>query len=243
MKTRIDINCDLGEGAGNDAALMPFISSCSIACGGHCGDKQSIGTAVTLAQQHGVAIGAHPSYPDSENFGRRSLRLPMQHLLESIERQLDLFFSIASDVRHVKFHGALYNDLARDQKKAEGLIDLVEKYGNSLQVYCPPQSVLLAVVQQSTLTPVVEGFADRAYTSQGALVARTHPHAVHRSVDQVVEQALSLVQNSSLTSITGEKLSLAVETLCFHGDNPRVIDFLTATHHTFKAYQIHVKSL
>ena len=138
---KININCDVGEGMQNEAELFPFITSCNIACGGHAGNAESIRYVIRLAAEHNVKIGAHPSYPDREHFGRRSLSLPAQALIGSIQEQLLLFFKIAAqenvEVHHIKAHGALYNDIAKNAITARNYLRALVDYEGKVALYAP----------------------------------------------------------------------------------------------------------
>ena len=137
---QIDLNCDVGEGTGNDAALMPFISSCSIACGGHYGNAKTIAATLALAAQNKVKTGAHPAYPDPQNFGRKSSNLPLTELQDALREQLDLFFGLCPAVNHIKPHGALYNDLFENEEKARAAVEVFAAYNPKIKVYCAPKS-------------------------------------------------------------------------------------------------------
>ena len=156
----IDLNCDLGEGTGNDPFVMPLISSCSIACGGHFGNKRTIKESIELAEKYNVKTGAHPSYLDTKFFGRKSLDIPLKKLQDSIRFQLDLFFNISANSTHIKPHGALYNDLFHDLEKAEAVVEVFKEYGN-LYVFCQPFSKLSTVLSSKKIKQIHEGFGDK----------------------------------------------------------------------------------
>ena len=240
MKTTIDLNCDLGEGTGNDLAIMPYISSCSIACGGHYGNQQSIKTTLTYAAEYGVKTGAHPSYFDRDNFGRRSLAISLQELQDSLRQQLDLFYSLCTQVSHVKPHGALYNDLFTDIEKAEAFVEVLKEYNPKAKVFCAPKSQLAHWAKKEGLQPILEGFGDRAYRPDGGLVARELSQAVHHQKEQIAQQVLRLIQEGEVVGLTGEIIPLRAETICLHGDGDNVVENLAFLAKTLVKNKIHV---
>jgi len=179
---RIDFNCDMGELSGNDSAIINYISSCSIACGGHIGDEKSIADTLLLAEQYKKKIGAHPSYPDSVNFGRKSMVISPKAFQKSIYSQLELFFSIVEkkglSVHHIKPHGALYHDLFANKELANLFIDVVKDFSQKIVIYCAPKSQLSAVALEKGLRIQKEGFVDRRYGDDGKLLPRTHSLAL-----------------------------------------------------------------
>lgn len=242
MKT-IDINCDLGEGSGNDAALMPYISSCSIACGGHAGNKATILKSIHNAQDLGVKTGAHPAYPDPENFGRISMKITPKKLQDALRSQLDLFYTLCADVNHIKPHGALYNDMHDDYEKAAAFVEVSKEYALNPKLYCSPNSALARVAQEEGMTVVFEGFGDRAYTPTGKLVSRSHPKALVSDKDQVAKQVLSIVSDKRIITLEGQPIPLNVQTLCMHGDGKNVVENLKHLNQVLKKNAIHVVSV
>src|SRR6185436_7938879 len=182
MSRAIDLNADVGEGCGQDAALMPLISSANIACGGHAGDTDSMQEAVALALAHGVAIGAHPSFPDRERFGRRDMQLSARELHECIVAQIESLVSVAQKqgtrLRHVKPHGALYNMAARDAELAETVVTAIRSVEPSLMLFGLAGSVMLTVAERLGLRAISEAFADRAYRPDGSLQPRNERGSV-----------------------------------------------------------------
>lgn len=223
MKIRIDLNADLGEGQPHDQELMPFLSSCSIACGGHFGDENTVKKTLQLATQWQVKAGAHPSYPDRVHFGRTSMSLSLHELLESLKHQLDLFHDLCAEVHHIKLHGALYNDVFSDIEKAEALVNLFLRYHPHQKIYCAPRSALSKVVESSSLVPVYEGFSDRRYTTSGTLVARSKQGALIENEVEMAAQVLQLVTQQRVTSIMGKIIPLQVQTLCFHSEGKNAL--------------------
>jgi len=225
MKT-IDLNCDVGEGTGNDQLLMPYISSCSIACGGHFGTKNSIRETIDLALSNNVKVGAHPAYSDPDNFGRKSIQISNKNLQDSLRKQLDLFFSISSITNHIKPHGALYNDLFNDTEKAEAVVEVFVEYGKSFKIYCAPNSQLGKASHNAGFGVIYEGFGDRAYTKNGGLLARNQTGALLKTKETIAKQFIQIVQQSKVLSIEGEIIPLEVQTICLHGDGENVIEHL-----------------
>ena len=237
----IDLNCDLGEGTGNDPFVMPFISSCSIACGGHFGNKRTIKEAIELAEKYNVKTGAHPSYLDTKFFGRKSLDIPLKKLQDSIRFQLDLFFNISANSTHIKPHGALYNDLFHDLEKAEAVVEVFKEYGN-LYVFCQPFSKLSTVLSSKNIKQIHEGFGDRVYNSDFTLSSRQNPSSVHETKKKILDQVAYLVKESSVLTKDNKSIELKVQTICIHGDNKNVINTISYLIKELKQLSINVKS-
>lgn len=220
------LNADLGEGAPFDAELFTLIDLANVACGGHAGDSDSIRRCCDLALENGVGVGPHPSYPDREGFGRRRPPGPVRDLYGDLVRQVDAFFEIAlrsgCKVTHLKAHGQLYNDAAFDPELGELLLRLCQQYdGLSLMVLA--NSPLEIQAMNSGVVVLREGFPDRAYWGDGALVERTMPGAVLHDSLQVAAQASALAAGEPILSLDGEWLALSVDTLCLHGDNEQAL--------------------
>jgi len=208
----IDLNCDAGEGCGPEAELVAWVTSVNVACGLHAGDPVTARRTVELAAAAGVAVGAHPGFPDREGFGRRALALAPREVADLVAYQVGALWGIcrAAGVRlcHVKPHGALYHLAARDDGVAEAVVGAVRAVDPSLLVVAPPGSALVAAAARAGLRAVREGFADRAYAPDGSLLPRHEPGAVIASPGQAAEQACRLARSG------------AVDTLCVHGDHP-----------------------
>lgn len=220
----IDLNSDLGEGAGADAMLMPFITSANIACGAHAGDERSMRETVLLAKASGVAIGAHPGYRDPENFGRKALELLTADLVADLVAQIAALRAIAiaagTDVVHVKAHGALYNSAQHDVDVAGAIVDAVGRSDRSLVLFVFPGSAVERAARAAGLRVAREGFIDRAYEGDGTLRSRTHPDALITDPAAAARQAVSFMRNGGVTARDGTFLELGVDTLCVHGDTP-----------------------
>lgn len=219
---QIDLNCDVGEGTGNDAVLMPYISSCSIACGGHYGNAKTIAATLALAEKNNVKTGAHPAYPDRDNFGRISMDLPLNELQDAMRGQLDLFFSLCDKVNHIKPHGALYNDLFYNMEKALAVVEVFVSYDPKLKIYCAPKSALAFAAKSVGLSPVLEGFGDRLYKQDGSLVSRQNSMARFAKKEKIAHQVLGIIQQAEVIGISGKKIPLKVETICLHGDGENI---------------------
>lgn len=221
----IDINSDLGEGAGTDAQLMPLISSANIACGGHAGDEQTMRATVALARKHGVAIGAHPGYPDRENFGRDAMDMSEDDLADEVTRQIRALWRVDRDLKisHVKAHGALYNQAWKDAKIAKAIVAGVKKVyptPTDIALFAAPKSAIVDVALAAGLRVVREGFADRAYEPDGTLRSRKLAGALHTDPKVAAKQALSFVREGGVRAHDGTFLKMEIDTLCLHGDTP-----------------------
>lgn len=226
---RIDLNADVGESfgpysLGQDASLMPALTSASIACGFHAGDPGTMRATVVLAREHGVAVGAHPAFPDLVGFGRRELHASPRDVEDYVVYQIGALAAVAAAhglrLQHVKPHGALYNMSARDPDLADAIARATASVDASLVLFGLAGSELLSAGRRAGLRTASEGFADRAYASDGVLVARTDPAALITDADIVVSRALSMVRDGEVTAIGGERLALDIDTLCVHGDTP-----------------------
>ncbi|GGE30092.1 5-oxoprolinase subunit PxpA [Psychroflexus planctonicus] len=226
MKKTININCDLGEGGKLDSQIMPLISSCNIACGGHFGDDKSIKNAMQLAQKHSVLVGAHPSFPDLKNFGRITLQMNPAELKNSLHEQLTSFYKIANELKieihHVKPHGALYHEVALNSEMAQLFLEVVNHFSKEIILYTAPNSAL-SKLNISKNRIHVEVFADRAYHNNGNLVSRSEANAVLTESKQVAEQVLNLALHQKVKSREGEAFKFDFDTLCFHSDSPNAL--------------------
>lgn len=229
-KMNLDINCDLGEGLDNDALLMPLIQSCNIACGGHAGDERSMKNAISLAKKFKVKAGAHPSYPDRENFGRKVMEISMPALKNSIKQHVSSFLQIskATDypMHHIKPHGALYNELAKNPELAEMLVDLIKTDFPNTVLFCPPHSVIEKIAKENGLPVMLEVFADRNYHPDYSLVQRSHPQAVITDPSFVLAHVENMIKNKRIKTLEGVEIPIQADTLCIHGDNPNALEIL-----------------
>jgi len=223
----------LGEGygafrVGNDAGIMPHITSANIACGFHAGDPMTMAQTVSLAKRHRVAVGAHPGYPDLLGFGRREMQLSSEEVMNCITYQIGALQGFAKAVglslQHVKPHGALYNTAAEDEDTSEGVVGAVRAFDDKLIILAPPNSVLARVAVDAGLRVAYEFFADRAYNADGRLVSRRHPDAIVKEARKVVERAVRAVIEKTVLASDGEVVNLGeVHTICVHGDTPAAV--------------------
>ncbi|HEY7624822.1 MAG TPA: 5-oxoprolinase subunit PxpA, partial [Candidatus Limnocylindria bacterium] len=220
--TTIDLNSDLGEGAGTEPAIMPSITSANIACGAHAGDEATMREAVRLARSLGVAVGAHPGYRDPANFGRKRLDVPYDELVRDLRSQIELLAGIArsegAPLAHVKPHGALYNQAERDDDVARAIADAVKASAPDVLLFAPPGSALLRAGLKAGLRVAKEGFLDRAYEPDGTLRSRALPNAMVTDPAAAAAQALSFARDGGVRAHDGTFLQLPVQTLCVHGD-------------------------
>jgi 5-oxoprolinase (ATP-hydrolysing) subunit A len=231
----IDLNADVGEDCGQDAALMRCITSANVACGVHAGSAATMRETVILAREHSVAVGAHPSFPDREHFGRREMQLGSVEIADLVIRQIEALAAIASDegirLQHVKPHGALYNVAVRDRGVADAVARGIVSVDRSLVVLGLPRSELVAAAQAAGLRTAGEAFADRAYRADGTLVPRTEPGAVIHDPAEVLARIVSLAARPD------------VETVCVHGDTPGAAELASKIRAALKAAKFEVKNL
>lgn len=220
----IDLNCDLGEGCGNDADIVPLISSANIACGAHAGDDGTIVETLRLCRRFGVAAGAHPGYADRDHFGRRELGSTPAAIQTLVRQQVTHFLDLARTeripVRHIKLHGALYNRAADDAEIAVVVIDAVLAIDPALVLVGRSGSALLAMATERGLRTVHEVFPDRGYDMLGRLLPRSEAGAVVEDPMEVARRALALAVDGSVRAQSGAPLALRADTLCLHGDRP-----------------------
>lgn len=230
----VDLNADLGEGAPDDAALLALVSSVNIACGWHAGDARLMQATVAAALARGVAIGAHPSYPDREHFGRREMQLQPEEVRADLLYQIGaldaLVRAAGGRLHHVKPHGALYNQAARDPALADAIAAAVRAVDPGLAIYGLAGGELLRAAERAGLRAVAEVFADRGYRADGSLVPRSQPGALVDDVDEAVARTLRMVREGVVTAVSGETVPLQAQTLCLHGDGPHALAFARAIH-------------
>ena len=241
---RIDFNCDLGEGCGDDAAVMPYISSASIACGGHAGDAASMREAVALCLRHGVAIGAHPSFVDREAFGRRALDVTPDALRRQVREQIAALATVCeaqgANLRHVKPHGALYNLAARDDAVAGAVIDAVRDIDPALALFALSGSRLATLGQAAGLRVAHEVFAERRYDADGRLAPRGTEGAVIDGIDDARAQVRDMLRDGAVTARDGTRVPIRADTLCLHGDRADAPAFARALRESLDAEGIAV---
>lgn len=235
----IDINCDLGESfgqfiMGNDDVIFPHISSCNIACGFHGGDPLHIENTIQKALHYKVQIGAHPSYPDLAGFGRRKIILSAQELKAAVKYQISalkgMIESLGGELKYIKAHGALYNSIAHDENEANTFLLAVKEINPDLAILGLAESPFEQIAENHGFRFIKEGFLDRRYLENGSLMPRKEKGAVLESVDESLNQFISITQNEEVESSGGIKIPMKVDSLCIHGDNPLAEDILIAIH-------------
>ena len=241
----IDINCDMGEGMLNDASLMPFISSANIACGYHAGNEDIIKRTIELALKNNVAIGAHPSYNDRENFGRLSQSIALVELAELISDQISLFEKITNQmgckIHHVKLHGALYNDCAKDALLSKIVAQTIQAIDPSIMLYGLSGSHTIKEARAIGLRSVQEVFADRTYQANGQLTPRYLDHALITDPIESAKQVLSMVLDQELKTVDGTVIGVNAETICIHGDHEAAVEIAKNLFNTLQQYKIEIK--
>jgi 5-oxoprolinase (ATP-hydrolysing) subunit A len=248
---RIDLNADMGESAdalrnGQDAELMRWITSANIACGGHAGDDETMRETLELAKSLGVAVGAHPSFPDRENFGRLEIVIEPEELQISLRYQLDRLQRIANElgvkIAHVKPHGALYHAASKDPRIAQEIANAVRDLSHDVIIVGQAGSMALRHWQTLGLNTAAEAFADRAYEANGELRRRTLESSLLEP-EAAARQAVEIVVEETLTAASGERLSVNADTLCVHSDTPGAAGIARAIRERLKAFGVEMRSL
>ncbi|MDT0688193.1 5-oxoprolinase subunit PxpA [Salegentibacter sp. F188] len=241
---KIHINCDLGEGGEYDEELMPLISACNIACGGHAGDEEIIRKTIDLAIANNVEIGAHPSYPDKENFGRKSMIISEEKLEESVRNQVELVQRITAEkgveVTHIKPHGALYNDAAKDEKIAKIILNSIRKTGSNYVLYAPYNSVI-SKLAKGEFKVILEAFADRNYNEDFSLVSRSKSQAVLHEKEDVFHHVFAMFSEEKMVALNGVKKDFKADTFCLHSDTKNAVEILNYLQLKLKGKNIEIK--
>ncbi len=223
----IDINADVGEGISNEIELMPYLSSCNIACGGHAGDHSSMQQVVKLAKKHQVKIGAHPSFPDKKNFGRLDLAITSADLYTSLKKQIRSLLNVLQEehasLHHIKPHGALYNLAVKDEKTARVIIEVIKSIALPLKLYAPYKSVISKLALSENIDVKFEGFADRNYNDDLSLVSRKKSNALILDSDDVFKHVFKMIFEKKLMTINRVEVPIKVDTICIHGDTPNSV--------------------
>jgi 5-oxoprolinase (ATP-hydrolysing) subunit A len=232
MSLGVDLNADLGEGAGHDDELLELVTSANIACGFHAGDADTMRRSIETARDRNVAVGAHPSLFDRENFGRKELPVKSDEVFEAVVYQLGIFQAIAeaAGVRpnHVKPHGALYNMAVRDESLASAIGRAIAGVDKNLILFAPQNTALSRAGEKSGLRIAHEVFADRNYNSDGTLVSRARPDALLHDPVEAAPRVIRMLRENKVRSIDGVDVDVRAETICLHGDNPEAVDFARA---------------
>jgi 5-oxoprolinase (ATP-hydrolysing) subunit A len=230
----ININCDMGEGIGNEEQLIPFVNSANIACGYHAGDAATMKQVINLCLQYNVHIGAHPSFLDRENFGRTPMYLLPEEIYTIVTAQLNVINTIAKQcgakLHHTKPHGALYNMAAKDATVAKAIALAVKDVDQSLIYYGLSGSVMIDEAKKLGLQTASEVFADRTYQADGSLTPRSQPNALISNTDEVIKQVIKFLKESKVTVTTGEDIFVGADTICIHGDGEHAVEFAKAIH-------------
>lgn len=241
----IHINCDLGEGGEFDADLMPLISACNIACGGHAGTVETMQHTLALALENDVEIGAHPSYPDKNNFGRKSLDISAEDLQLSLVAQILSLKQIAeaegAKLSHIKPHGALYNDAAKDEKIAQIVIDSVLEFDEILPLFVPHNSVI-SEMANGKIPLIFEAFADRNYNENYSLVSRSKSNALITEKEAVFEHLFGMFSEAKIRCENGVEISCNTNTFCLHSDTPNSVEILKYLHQKLAEKNIKIKN-
>jgi UPF0271 protein len=232
MNLLIDLNADLGEGAEHDDELLGLVTSANIACGFHAGDANTIRRSIEMARVRGVAVGAHPSLFDRENFGRKELAVTPEQVFDAVTYQLGVFQAIAETAglqpNHVKPHGALYNMAVRDERIADAIARAIAKLDSNLILFAPDNSALARAGVVNGLPIAREVFADRNYLSDGWLVPRSRSDALLHDSEEAATRALRMLREGKVKSVDGVDVDVRPETICLHGDTPRAVEFARA---------------
>jgi UPF0271 protein len=248
----IDLNCDMGEsfGAwkmGNDAELMDVVSSINVACGFHAGDASVMRETVQTAIAKGVAIGAHPSYPDLQGFGRREMNLSAREIFDIVLYQVSALKGICdafgAKLHHVKPHGALYNSAAKNAETAVAIAEAVRAIDGSLIFYGLSNSFLISEAEKVGLRTASEVFADRTYQTDGTLTPRNHSNALIKETEQSIEQVIEMITKRQVTATDGSKVSIKAETICIHGDGANALEFATAIRQKLAENNIDIRAM
>ncbi|HEV2109974.1 MAG TPA: 5-oxoprolinase subunit PxpA [Gammaproteobacteria bacterium] len=228
----LDLNADVGEECGDDAALIPLLTSANVACGGHAGDAAVMARTVALCLEHGVRIGAHVSYPDREHFGRRDIQLAPAALTAELQHQLEALDSVVcaahTRVSYLKAHGALYNRMADDAAVADAVLAALKAFDPKLMLLTLPGSRAMERARAAGVDAVGEAFADRGYRDDGRLQPRSDAGAVISDPQQVAARGLRLAREGLVETISGKTVSVKARSLCVHGDTPGAVELARA---------------
>jgi len=248
----IDLNCDMGElpealADGSQEALMQYVSSANIACGGHAGNARIMRATVEQALRHGVSVGAHPGYEDSANFGRIELSLSHEEIASLMQRQIFALDEIAGQcgakLVHVKPHGALYNQAARDREISRAIAEGVRRWRRDVTLVGLAGSVMLEEFRAAGFAVAAEAFADRQYEADGSLRSRKFADALLRDPSDAARQALRIVEEGNVVAGDGNVVKLVAQTICIHGDTPGALDIAAAIHHRLSSAGVRIESL
>lgn len=247
----VDLNCDLGESFGDytigmDASLMPYITSANVACGYHAGDAVVMERMARLCRENGVAIGAHPGFPDLQGFGRRNMAVTPQEAKVYVQYQVGALLAFCREqglnLHHVKPHGALYNMAAKDYDLAEGICLGIRAAAPDTVVLGLSGSEMIRAAEAVGLKAANEVFADRAYQSDGTLVPRKQPGAMIEDEEEAIARVIRMVTQGKVRANDGADISIRADSVCVHGDNPRALDFTSRIRKALEAAGVEVKA-
>lgn len=242
----VDLNVDLAEGCGNDRRLLQLVTSANVACGLHAGDFNEMRKAIRWAKENQVQVGAHPSFPDRENFGRTNMQLPDEELKACLLYQLGAIKALCEaenvPLAYVKPHGALYNQAAKDEALATLIAQTLKTFDPMLKLMGLSGSLMLKVAEQQGLGVISEVFADRHYLADGSLVPRTRPDAMVESDDEAISQVLQMVLQGTVPSIDGGAVPIKADSICLHGDGEHAISFAEKICQALAEHNIQLKS-
>jgi UPF0271 protein len=234
----------MGEGMGNEAQIMPYISSANISCGFHAGNLDTLKKTIELALKNNVAVGAHPGYPDRENFGRVSQMLSLLEMAELIAEQMYIFEKVAiplgAKIHHIKLHGALYNDCAKDAALSKIFIQTIQAIDSDIIIYGLSGSKTIQEAKKLGQPFANEVFADRTYQLDGHLTPRYLEHAMIHEVELACKQVLDIIQLQKVNTIQGDPIDIEADTICIHGDGINAIEFAKAIHTSLKNNKIEI---
>lgn len=230
MNLVVDLNSDLGEGAGHDNEILDLVSSANIACGFHAGDPASIFATIQAALERGVSLGAHPSFPDRKNFGRTEMTMPPAEVYATVAFQIGGFHALAraagGRMNHVKAHGALYNMAARDRALADVIANAVFALDPTLFLFAPLESQLDYAATELGLQTTSEVFADRNYRADGSLVPRSDSNAFVHDPLEAADRIIRILEEGKVRAVDGTEVAISAQTVCVHGDNPQAVEFV-----------------
>ena len=244
----IDVNCDIGEGIENDESLMPFITSANIACGYHAGDATTMRSTVMMAKKAHVAIGAHPSFLDRENFGRTEIKdITPQQVYDVVIAQLTSIHKIVIEcnahLHHVKPHGALYNMAAKDPALSMAIAHAIYDFDKTHVLFGLSGSYLISEAKAMGIKTASEVFADRTYQNDGNLTPRTKLNALIEDEEQAIGQVIQMIKKGTVTATSGKEVPILAETICLHGDGKNAVAFASAINKRLIAENITIKSV
>jgi UPF0271 protein len=253
MLLSVDLNCDMGESFGawrmgcGDAALMDYVSSINIACGFHAGDASVIRQTIETAIAKNVAVGAHPSFPDLQGFGRREMKMSAAEIFDIVLYQVaavkGMCEALGGKLRHVKPHGALYNLAALDEEIAATIAKAVKAIDENLIFYGLANSFLISEAENIGLKAASEVFADRTYQSNGTLTPRSQPDALIENTEKAVAQVLHMIKTKSVAATSGETINIRAETVCIHGDGALALEFARTVNRALAENNIKIERL